>query len=780
MATIESSIKLRDGMTPILKNINKSLNSVTTAYQKLQNISNKGVNTKNINGIGKALGKAQADLFNAQDKIVKMQTKLSDIKNKTIQNANAQKIHNNNLRDGSSSANNLWNKIKGIASAYMLLQGVKGTIGIADELTMTNARLNLMTGDLQKTKEVQDQIYASAMRSRAGYLETADAVAKLRLRAGQIFKTNDEAIAFSETLNKMFAIAGASQSEMYSATLQLTQALGSGVLRGEEFRAVFEAAPNVMQAVADYMNLPIGKLREIANEGAISADIVKNAMFQASKKVDEQFKQIPVTWSQMWRIVKNHTIKATEPILERIRNITKSERFIKFADMVGVAIQKTADFLIVAFDTVSNVVATCFDFIVQHASKIQTLSNMVAEALSTIWKWVVAIADFVVNNWSLIEPIVWGIVGAFVALQVVQAIALITSAFQWMVATYNAIAYQIALFKMTIAQWGFNAALMACPITWIILAVIALIVLFYLAIAAINKLCGTSISATGIIAGCFAWLGATIYNIFVGVWNGILVVVDFFSNVFISIIEFILNACNGGFNSFGDACANLIGQIIDWFLSLGRVVTKIIDAIFGTNWTAGLNALSNKVTAWGKNEKGITIERNIVGKTIGLKRTSATDWYNKGYEWGASLSNAFSSSNKLPDFGQTLIPTDFGYTPISTNFNQSMIPTDANSPATDIGKALKNGFGDTNDALNRIANNTDSINSSLSASDEDLSYMRDLAEREAINRYTMPSYKVEMTNHNQVASELDVGKIMRLLEEQVYKLATSSADGSHY
>lgn len=773
MATIESSIKLRDGMTPILKNVNKALISVNSAFEKLQKVSGKGVKSA-LNDLNKA------------------QVSLMGVKNK-IDNLNSS--FNNTSRAG----NNFISTLKGIFSAYMLYQGAKGAIGIADELTMTTARLNLMTGSLEETKKVQDQIYASAMRSRAGYLETADAVAKLRLRAGEIFKTSDEAIAFTETLNKMYAIAGASQSEMYSATLQLTQALGSGVLRGEEFRAVFEAAPNVMQAVADYMGLPIGKLREISNEGKISADIVKNAMFKAAEQVDKQFKQIPVTWSQMWRIVKNHTIKATEPILERIRNITKSERFIKFADTVGVAIQKTADFLIVVFDAVSSAVATCFDFIVEHSNIVKDVLGLMVDVLSTVYDWVVNIANFISSNWSKIAPIVWEVVFALTAYKLALGVVFlwtkivaIAQGVWTFISTAIGIA-KIAVLSFTNAQKAatyatllFNAAWLANPITWIIIGIIAILAILILWIYYTSD---SFADACGRIVGAVYATGAFLWNFVAAVWNGILEIVDGVVNAIIGLVEWMINLCIGGFDSLGDKVANILGQMINAVLSLGKALTKVWDAIFGTDATSYLNGLSDKVINWGKNDKAITLERNYASNLLGMNRKEYGKSYDNGYKvgsnWGSKVTDYFSGNDKLTDSFDlskymTEITNDALQQTQIPDFNQTMIPTTDSPYSTDIGKALNGGFGDTNDALNRIAGNTDSMASSLSASDEDLSYMRDLAEREAINRYTLTDLKVEQNNNNNFANGVNAQEMLNLLKKILHDGVQSTANGVHF
>lgn len=191
-------------------------------------------------------------------------------------------------------------------------------VALSDSMTQTTARLNMINDGLQTTEELQDKIFASAQRSRTEYLATADIVAKLGQKAGDAFSSNDETIAFAENLNKMFVIAGASQMEMESASLQLTQALGSGVLCGEELNAVFEAAPNVIQSIADYLDVPVGQIKNMASEGQITADIVKNALLGATDEINAQFESMPMTWGQVWTGICNELVYASQPIFDFI------------------------------------------------------------------------------------------------------------------------------------------------------------------------------------------------------------------------------------------------------------------------------------------------------------------------------------------------------------------------------------------------------------------------------------------------------------------------------
>ena len=223
----------------------------------------------------------------------------------------------NVTQETESKVDGLTKKVMGLVGAYASLQGVQKLVNLSDEYVQTTARLNMIVDEYNTIDTLQNKIFASAQRSRASYADTADMVAKLSQRTGDLF-SNDEAILFAENLNKLYTIAGASQQDMASSQLQLLQAMGSGVLRGEEFNAVYEAAPNIMQAVADAMGEPVTKLREMAADGLITADIVKNAMLGLKQETLDAFEEMPMTWSQVWTGVMNRLYMASQPILEVI------------------------------------------------------------------------------------------------------------------------------------------------------------------------------------------------------------------------------------------------------------------------------------------------------------------------------------------------------------------------------------------------------------------------------------------------------------------------------
>lgn len=740
------------------------------------------------------------------------------------QNTSAQQRFNNTLNSSVGGMSVLLGKLKGIAGAYFGIQSVKGIVGTADELTMTNARLNMINDGLQTTAELEDKIYQAAMRSRGGFMETADTVAKLGQRAGDIFKSNDETIAFAETLNKMFVIAGASQAEMSSATLQLTQALGSGVLRGEEFNAVFEAAPNIMRAVADSMGVPIGKLRELAADGEISAQVVKNAIFKASADVNKQFESMQYTWGQVWTTIKNFTIKATRPILQAISNITQNERFIRFANGVGNAISK-----------VSNI--------------IQNMYKALSPVLAWVYDAVVKIGDVIVDKWNLFEPIVWGIVSAMIALKAKLALVAIWSGIcavaqgiltgAKILATFFTWALTSATLAEAGAMWGLNGALYACPITWIIVAIIALIVVVYLVVAAINEWRDTTVSATGVIVGSVMWLGAAIWNIIAWLVNVIIGAIFalgvIIANIVIGIMNVVAGVVQAIVNSWTWCCDN-IGIIFDnigiWWTNLWAdcyiffcdFITKVISKLsslakhvepfaelLGMDLTGKLENIQNNVDATKdaleakksdyKSLKPFekvnweSVEYLSVGDAwdTGYNMLGYLDLgetYDKGYNWGdeksTQLENFFSGKNfeKLSDDAIKALEDKFGVGNVD-QFGNVIDPSKVSGGSdklNDIGKALSGGLGGgsgSNPTLDKIASDTSDIKDSLDTSSDDLSFMRDLAERRAINRHYYTDMNVTQNNNNHIKNGVDADAVINKLRRGIFEALSGGAEGQH-
>lgn len=552
----------------------------------------------------------------------------------------------------------LTGKAMGFVSAYAGMRGLTSLGGLSDQLSQTTARLNLMNDGLQSTADLEDAIMASANRARASFLTQADIVAKLGQRAGDAFASNNETIQFAENLSKQFVIAGASQQEMASASLQLTQALGSGVLRGEELNAVFESAPNVIQTIADYLDVPIGQIRTMASDGQITADIVKNAMLGATEEINAQFESMPYTWGQVWTLFCNKVIDITRPLLK----------------LVGLLAQ----------------------------------------------------------NWSIIEPIILGVVAALVVYNSTMGIAWLTTlqdigakaahtAASW--------AQYAALFAATVAQNGLNFALAACPITWIVMAITILISLLYIAVVVINKIAGTSVSATGIIAGSVAVLISFIYNCLVLLFNIIATLGNFLNNVFKDPVAAVKLLFLDMAKNILDYVSNVAHGIEDLINSIPGVEINITSKI--DSWRNGLGGMIEDV----KSKAGF---EDMFTKMEYQDLSAAYEkWYGKG-------SNLFGGG-------------------------KNGLPNTPNLPALD---KLMNDTGKT-------AGNTAKIADSLDITNEKLKYIRDFAEEKAINRYTANTIKVEMNNNNNINSDEDIDGIVTKLKTKLEEELASGAEGEH-
>lgn len=620
-------------------------------------------------------------------------------------------------------------KIGAAVVAYASLRGISNVINISDELTLTTARLNMMNDGLQSTKQLQDLIFLSAERSRASYTDTADIVAKLGLRASDAFDSNIQTIQFAENLNKQFIIAGASQEEMNSASLQLTQALGSGVLRGEELNAVFESAPNVIQTIADYLDVPIGKIREMASDGEITAEIVKNAMLSATDDINAQFDSMPKTFGQIATSIKNNALMAFQPILQRLNDIANSE----------------------SFDALVNGIVSAL--------------VIVAGVVTEIFDLVASVAGFVSENWSIIEPLMVGAsiaLGAYVsALLAYNAVQLVTNGIKAAATLAEAVHMAAvwlssdATFAATAAQWGFNAALLACPITWIVIAIIAIVAALYAGVAAWNKFTGTSISATGIIVGAIFSAGAFIGNLFIAVvnfaidafgvlWNFIAAFANFFGNVF---------------NDPVGSVARLFFDLVDNVLGLLEGLASAIDTIFGSDLAGAVSGWRSNLNSWVDQTfgKGEEVMEKFDASQYHLGRFEYGEAWDAGYNIGEGIESSISNFDPSSLFDSN-IPNPDDY-------------ANAMNGALDDG-ALGAGVGDT-------ADNTKGIKDSLDITSEDLKYLRDIAEQEAINRFTTAEIKIEMNNTNQINNEMDLDGMVDHLATKLEEQMEIAAEGVH-
>lgn len=716
MATIRTAIALYDGVTSPLKSMHKAMNIVLNSFEAMQRASGNSVDTSAIREAREELARAGA----AFDSI-----------EQNIRDANDQQQRfNHSIRGGTSAADGLRQKMKGIAATVGGMIGLKQALGTSDQLTQTNARLNnalIKFNDGGSIEELEAKVMASAQRSRAYYMDTAAAVAKLGINARDAFTNMGEVIAFSELVNKSFVIGGAGVQEQSAAMLQLTQAMASGVLRGEELNSVFEQAPGIIQSIADYLDVSIGEIRAMAAEGQLTADVVKNAMFAAADDIETRFSNMPKTWAQIWTGMKNKALSIFAPILNKLNQIANSSKF----------------------ETVSNGV-------IGALAAIASVATVVLDLLITGASWVV-------DNWGWIAPIVLGVAGAYIVLHgaviAYNAVQTIGNTLAKISTARSAIKSGLTLAEAaatttaTGAQVGLNAALLACPITWIIIGIIALIALFYAAVAAVNHFAGTSVSATGIICGAFMAALAVIGNIFVALWN---LVVDVFVMIY-NLVATMANFIGNVFNDPVGAVCRLFFDLADTVLSVLQALASAIDAIFGSN-------LSGAVQGW-RDSLGGWVNSTFGKGTEVMAKMSADDMKLGRFEYGAAFDMGY-------EFGQGVEDTVGGLFDFSAMDSLGADTLDA----FNLGNTLDGIYGRAGDT----AANTAATADALDIAEEDLAYLRDIAEREAINRFTTAEISVDMSGmKNNISNGMDLDGVISGLTEGVNEAIDSMAEGVH-
>ena len=263
-----------------------------------------------------------------------------------------------------------------------------GAANLSDQMAQIRSRINLINDGSQTTVEIMDKIYAASQRSRGGYLEMADSVAKLNMLAKDAFSSNDEAIFFVEQLNKQFKISGASVEEATSAMYQLTQAMASGKLQGDEFRSIMENAPMLAQSIAQEMGMSVGQLKELSSQGLITADIIKNALYGSAEETNQKFAEIPMTFADIGQSIQNQFIQAFTPVLEQLASITSSGEFMAAFEGVGIAIRSVAavaqvsiGLISAAFNSMKVVVSTVGNIVKSFAVLVATAMPPVAAAI---------------------------------------------------------------------------------------------------------------------------------------------------------------------------------------------------------------------------------------------------------------------------------------------------------------------------------------------------------------------------------------------------------------
>ena len=667
------------------------------------------------------------DVSAANDTYLRLSQTVGNTERYIRDNVDEQGRFNQEISAGTQQANELTNTIKRAVAAYISIQSVGKALNISDELVQTTSRLNMMNDGVQTTAELVNMVYAAAQDARGSFGQMADVVARFGNNAKDAFSSSEEVVAFADLIQKQMTIAGASTQEAANAELQLSQALGSGVLRGDELNSIFEQAPNLIQNIADYLDVPIGKIREMAADGELSADVVKAAIFSAADDINSKFNEMPMTWGQIWQSMQNTALIAFQPVLQRLNDLANSEAFQTFIQGAIEAMATLANILLNVFEVAASVGA------------------------------------FIGDNWSIIAPIIYGVIaalGAYLAIMgIVNAITAISAAIDATKAAADALAAG-QTFLWTVQQYGLNAALAACPITWIIVLIIALIAIIFAVCNAIAKMTGIANSGFGVITG------------------GVKVVIQFFKNLGLTVANIALgigNAIAALASNMMTAFHNAICSVQSWFYNLLSTALSVIEGIcsalnklpFVEFDYSGISSAADDYAAKASEAAGNKEDYQSISDAFNEGFTTfdafqdgwASDAFNAGAAWGDGIADKVSNFSLSDVFGQTDIPNVGDYT---SGFNDAI----ANS-----------GVGD---SIGNIDDNTGKIKDSLDVTEEDLKYLRDIAEQEAINRFTTAEINVDMSGmQNTVNSGDDIDGFMTKLTDSVNEAVDNMTEGVH-
>jgi tape measure domain-containing protein len=646
-------------------------------------------------------------------------------------NADAQGNLNQQIQAGVNTSNELVDTVKRLALAYLSMQSVQKVLDVSDELTMTTARLDQMNqafneinGTATETDTIVKQIYASAQNARGSFGDMAAVVAKFGNNARDAFASQDEVIAFANLIQKQMTIAGASTQEASNAMLQLSQALGSGVLRGDELNSIFEQAPNLIQSIADYLDVPIGKIREMAQDGQLTADTVKAAIFSSADDINAKFEAMPMTWGQVWTSFQNSALMAFQPVLDKVNELANNDQFQGFVENAIGLLAQLAVYVLDFFNTLASIGA------------------------------------FISDNWSIIAPIVYGVIAALIAYAAISGIVAAVNGVMALSASVHAAAEAMqagATFTATAAQYGLNAALMACPLTWIILLIIAVIAAIFAVCNAIAKMTGVANSGFGVITG------------------GINVVIQFFKNLGLSVANIALgigNAIAALASNMMTAFHNAICSVQSWFYNLLSTALSVIEGIcaalnklpFVEFDYSGISSAADDYASKAAEAAGNKEDYKSIGDAFNEGMSTfdtfqdgwAADAFNAGASWGDGVADKVSGMFSMDNIDLTGgVDTSM----LSNDFANNAAQTAANT-------------ADTADSAGRIADSVD-------ISKENLKYLRDIAETEAINRFTTAEIEVTMNNNNTVSSDMDIDGMVDHLSAGVLEAMEQAAEGVH-
>lgn len=630
MSILSNTIKLNNGVSPVLNNISQTAGTASNSMSDF---------AQQVTHTGNAANNAHGSLSNLKAIFL-----------------------------GSLGAN--------IAAAA--IQKVGDAIGhvfdMAQEFSSIQARLGLIVGEQGNVAALNKEIYESARRSRTEYASMAETVATLSQSAHDAFPDPKEAVDFAEKINKVMAIGGTTGENKKNAMIQLTQGLASGQLQGDEFRSIAENAPMIENLIAKTMGVSRGELKKLASEGKVTAEVIKKAMTDNTDEIEAAYRKLSHTFADWATDIKSVAEYAFAPLFDAVNELANSPEFRQFVDSIENNIQYIAPIIKNVFNEIS------------YAFK-QVLTTG-----QQVFSW--------------LQENAWLVHGALFAL---ATVALVYAA-NWLVATASTVA-------ATVAQWSLNTAMLACPATWVALAIMGIVAALYLVIDMYNEWTGSTYTVVGVIAGVFGALWAIIYNQIAYIWNVFIIFANFISDVFNNPTKAIQNLFKRLWNNLVEFAVQGINAMLDVMKQV-PFLKKLLDGV------GHVVASRFQVQVDAGAFDDYKMQYKDIGETAGAAQLAGDGLVGK-------ISNIFNP-------GQT--------DPNNTNNNSSN--NDKRAAVSDAAK-------DTAKNTGKTAKNTEKTAKALQLTADEINTLHKGIMNDAIKSWSQRTIHLNVTNNNNIDSSVD-------------------------
>lgn len=636
MAELQNTISLKDSVSPVLNKISESTLKASQSF----------------NGMSQSLNNASFSASNATKSLVSFKEVVA----------------------GSLLVTALTASVIGLTNSF------KGLVNSSIQFTQYESRLLNLVGSQEKVKALNEQIYETAQRANMEYETLFNSTLRLSTTAKNLFPKPEDALHFNEVLNKSFLINGVSPEEAKSSVLQLNQALGSGVLQGDEFRSMAEANPMLLEYIANYLKVPRSELKKMGADGKITGQIVKDSLLAAEDEIEEKFKNLPQTFSTLGTKIHNVTMKSFQPLFTLFTKLANAPEMKILMDSIVNNIQFMAKVVTGAISVVAFGMRKVIGFFQEHKLAFTMLKGVLGAA-----------------------AIVAGILAAeYIALGVASAI--------------SAVGIMVS-----------NSALLASPITWIVLGIGAICIAIYQLVQAYEEWSGTSVSIIGAVAALFAQFGVQVANVFVGLWNYVAAVANFFANVWKDPLGAVQNLFIDIWNAIAGYVAQSINNIID-------NINKIpgMDKVFGGPINH-VGSLELSRVAINGGETTLMNRKNYI---------EASPYVDSAYSWGANVGKGISDT--INDF---------------TSLHDDIKLPEGNQ-TNDMRNAASAAASETAKNSGKTAKNTEKMAKAIDLTKDEIDRLHQGIMNDAIKQWSNRTIHMNITNNNNIDSSVNYGEFI--------------------